>query len=999
MSRRRPRLMLPLRAAFVSALLGGLAAGHAVAADLLPSFPAVEPASAPATFRLKGGFTMDLLAAEPLVSSPVAVVYDEDGAAYVAEMRDYPYTDKATHQAWKDNTTDAPIGRIRKLIDRDGDGRFDESYIFAEGLSWPSGLCVWRGGLIVTATPEILYLKDTDGDHRADERRILVSGFRKYNVQALMNSPLWGLDNRVTVTGGTNGGQLRRPGEERPPLRFARHDLRIDPRDGTFEIIAGGARFGHTADDWGNRFLCNIRNPAQHVVFDGTRAVRNPLLVAPNPVHDARTPGDTLPVGRISPIEPWRELRARRWTAEGSTLPKSELVAGGVFTSAAGITVYRGAAYPAEYYGQVFVAEVANNLVQRQTIAKDGVTFRIEAADRETEFLASTDLWFRPVNLVNAPDGTLHVIDMYRETIEHPWSIPDDIHARLDLQSGRDRGRIYRLAPPGFKVPKPPRLGSASTAELVATLSNPNSWWRETAQRLLFERQDAAAVPALRALLQGAPGDLTRLPAVWTLDGLAALTEPDLLRALADPSPGLREHAVRLAEPRLAGSAVLRDRIVALAQDAEIRVRYQVAFVAAGMADPRARDVAIAVLRRDVGDKWVRAAALSGAPAGALELARSILADAAIFAQRDATEAVRSLAFMIGAQAKGDGIAALVEAWSAAARAAEARDALWTGLGDGLRQASRPLRALLADHPAAARAADGVLAAAARTAADVSRPEGERVAAVRLVALDDLSRARPILAARLSETAVPTLQSAALKALAGYASTDVVGDLVSSWARFSPAQREESLVALLARRDRAGPVLSAIESGKIAAGQLSLARRNQLLAHIDPAIKTRAERLFGAKAVSARADVVASYQAQLGLRGDSARGAAVFEQVCAACHRFAGRGTELGPNLETVRGWDREKLLLAILDPNREVAPAYLAYTVELADGSSVSGLITEETPGSLKLRRIGGPEETILRQNIRSLSGATASLMPEGLEGAISPAAMADLLSFLSAP
>lgn len=956
MTRRRPISGSLLRAAWLVAAAGWGAATSGFAAERLPSCPAVEPAAAAATFRLKGGFTRDLLAAETLLESPVAVVYDENGAAYVAEMRDYPYTDKATHQAWKDNTTDAPIGRIRKLIDR-------------------------------------------DGDHRADERRTLVSGFRKYNVQALMNSPLWGLDNRVTVTGGTNGGQLRRPSEERPPQRFARRDLRIDPRDGTFAIIAGGARFGHTADDWGNRFLCNIRNPAQHVVFDGTRAARNPLLVAPNPVHDARTPGDTLPVGRISPIELWRELRARRWTAAGSTLPRSELVTGGVFTSAAGITVYRGAAYPAEYYGQVFVAEVANNLVQRQTIAKDGVTFRIEAADRETEFLASTDLWFRPVNLVNAPDGTLHVVDMYRETIEHPWSIPDDIHARLDLQSGRDRGRIYRLAPPGFKVPKPPRLGSASTAELVATLANPNSWWRETAQRLLFQRQDASAVSALRSLLQDAPAELTRLHALWTLDGLAALREADLLRALADPSAGLSEHAVRLAESRLGGSAALRDRIVALAQDPEIRVRYHVAFVASGMADPRAREVALAILRRDVGDKWVRAAALSGAPAGALDLARSILGDARILAQTDAAEAVRSLAFVVGAQAKPESAAALVEAWLGSAAAAELRDPLWSGLGEGLRQAGRALRAVLAGRPAAIRAVDMVLDAAARTAVDSVASEATRVTAIRLVAFDDFPRARPTFAPLLPIGAAPGLQAAALKALAGYAVPEVVDDVLSAWPRFSPVQREEALVALLSRRDRAGAVVAAIESGKIAAGQLSLARRNQLLVHPDPAIKARAERLFGPKAVSGRTEVLAGYRAQLGLRGDPVRGVAVFDQVCSACHRFAGRGTELGPNLETVRSWDREKPLLAILDPNREVAPAYLAYAVELADGSSVSGLIAEENAGSIKVRRIGGPEETILRQNIRSLTGASTSLMPEGLEGAISPAGMAELLSFLTAP
>jgi putative membrane-bound dehydrogenase-like protein len=174
---------------------------------------------------------MDLIAAEPLLASPVAVAYDEDGIGYVVEMRDYPYTDRKTHQAWKDNTTDAPIGRVRKLIDRDGDGVFDESHILADGLSWPTGICCWKGGVFVTATPDIWYLKDTDGDHRADVREKVFTGFRKYNVQAVINSPLWGLDNRITFAGGSNGGQvssLKHPTIS--PLRVARNDLRIDPR-------------------------------------------------------------------------------------------------------------------------------------------------------------------------------------------------------------------------------------------------------------------------------------------------------------------------------------------------------------------------------------------------------------------------------------------------------------------------------------------------------------------------------------------------------------------------------------------------------------------------------------------------------------------------------------------------------------------------------------------------------------------------------------------------
>ena len=176
---------------------------------------------------------MDLLAAEPLVTDPVDMVYDENGLAYVVEMSDYPYTDAKTHQAWKDNTTDAPIGRVRILEDTDGDWRFDRGTIFAEGLSWPTGIACWKGGVFVLATPDIWYFKDTDGDRKADIKRKVFTGFRKYNVQAVMNNPKWGLDHRLYIAGSSNGGSIR-PGEadKAEPTILRRNDFAIDPDTG-----------------------------------------------------------------------------------------------------------------------------------------------------------------------------------------------------------------------------------------------------------------------------------------------------------------------------------------------------------------------------------------------------------------------------------------------------------------------------------------------------------------------------------------------------------------------------------------------------------------------------------------------------------------------------------------------------------------------------------------------------------------------------------------------
>ena len=228
---------------------------------LLRSQP-VEPENTSATFALKDGFTMQLVAAEPLVTDPVAGAFDEDGRLYVVEMNDYPYTDKSTDKPNVERTGDLPIGKVRLLEDTDNDGVFDKSQIFARDFSWPTGIAVYRGGIFVAATPDVWYLKDEDGDGQADTRTKIFSGFRKLNVQAVANNLIWGLDHRIYGAGGTNGGTIINGiNESVPAVTISRNDFCFDPTNPAFELLSGGARFGNTFDDWGNRFICNIRNP------------------------------------------------------------------------------------------------------------------------------------------------------------------------------------------------------------------------------------------------------------------------------------------------------------------------------------------------------------------------------------------------------------------------------------------------------------------------------------------------------------------------------------------------------------------------------------------------------------------------------------------------------------------------------------------------------------------------------------------------------------------
>lgn len=968
--------------------------------EKLPRLPPKEPADALATFRTLDGFRMELIAHEPNVTDPVAIEYDEHGWAYVAEMLDYPYTDKSTDVPNVERTTDLPIGRVRLLRDTDGDGVFDESSIFADQLSWPTGLACWDGGIFVAATPDIWYFKDTDGDHRADVRERVYTGFRKFNVQAVMNNLRWGLDHWIYGAGGTNGGTIRCPDRpEEKPVTLTRHDFRFEPVSRKFEAISGGARFGNTFDDWGNRFLCNIRNPAQHVVLPSHYLARNPYLAVTSTLHDAAAAGDQLELFGVSPPEPWRALRARRWAAEAvPAYPRSELVAAGFFTSASGVTVYRGTAYPEKYRGNIFVADVAGNLIHRLVVTADGVTFAATRGDERAEFVSSTDNWFRPVNFVNAPDGTLHVLDMYRETIEHPWSIPDDIKAQLDLESGRDRGRIYRLAPAGFQAQPPPNLADSTTDELVGCLKRGDAWWRETAHRLIFERQDKSAAAALRRLVNDSAFDLARLHALWSLDGLGELQDADLLHALSDVSPGVREHAVRLAEPRLNENEAIRRRCFELASDRNPRVRYQVAYSLGQCQDDRTVPALGTVAISDGSDEWIRTAVLSSCAERAPDVIAHVVKTAPL--AESVRPVLRQLAQIVGVRQKAT---ELERVWDLVTTGGPAADALvWKtelviGLGAGFRQAGKSFSAALERAgPGAAAIVHNLIDEAARSAHDQSISPELRVQAIQLMSLGDFDDARGNLPDLLDPRQPQSVQLASARVLASFTDPGVVELLLGRWEMSTPALRAEIADAMLSRADRTVAILDAIDAGKVATNYVSSARRALLLKHSNQVIQSRAAALFGTAGTGPRKQVIDEYEPALSLRADPQRGQRVFERECAACHRFAGKGNDVGPDMAAASHHTPDQMLTHILDPNREVSPNYLEYVVALDDGRVITGVIANESATSIVLRRAEGLQETVLRKSITEIRSSGKSLMPEGLETKVSIQEMADLIAFL---
>ncbi len=965
------------------ALAIALAAVPELQAPTLPHLLPIAPETAPGTIRVKKGFRLELAAAEPLVADPVAMAFDENGRLFVAEMRDYPL-----HR-------DDGIGRIKLLVDTDGDGRFDRATVFADGLSWPTAVMWAKGGLFVGATPDILFLEDTDGDGKADRRKVLFTGFASTaptpNVQGLMNSLVWGLDNRIHGASSGNGGEVRSlvdPGARLLDLRGK--DFVIDPRTLAMTAENGGGQHGLSFDDWGHKFVCNNAHHIMAFTYDAHYVGLNPHFSLPPARIDIPVDGPAAEVYRISDEEPWRVLRTS-WRAAGVYAGPVEGGgrASGYFTAASGVTIYRGSAFGSDFVGDAFIAEPAGNLIHRKKVRPSGpILVAARPADEQrTEFVASTDGWFRPVQFANAPDGTLYVADMYREIVEHPTTLPDSIKKQFDLFNGNDRGRIWRLVPDGFRQPPPVRLGPASTAVLVKTLGHPNGWHRDTAARLLYERQDRTAIPRLTELQRRAASPLGRLHALYALDGLGALTESHLVRAFSDRDAGVREHALRLSE-RFLSSAKIWSRVAALADDPAINVRYQLAFTLGLVSRPDKTRALLAIVRRDMEHEWSRAAVLNALTAGVGDVFAAI-SDAEQRRESAAGSAfLRQLAALVGARNDRAEVARVVAFIEGTARTSLAF-ALARSLSDGLSRAGSSVAK-------AGIQLTSLLTKARQLVADHEAAEATRLRAVELFALAPYPDAAATLLPLLDSAQVEPVQLAALSTLDRFTTAAALAPaLLERMTRLTPRPRREAIGILVKRPDRAMALLSSVSAGTLSRSELTLSQVNTLRQHGDQRVSDLARRVFEVKP-SSRPEVIRRYTPALSLRGSRDRGKTLFEQRCSACHRLEEIGHALGPDLVASKAGGREAIMISILDPNRDLQPNYLAYIVETKDGNTLVGLVVAESPSGVTLRQAFGAETAIARADIKAMRSQNESLMPQGIEEGLEPQDLADLLEFV---
>ena len=965
-------------------------------ASQLKPVPAKSPAESLKSLQLRDGFRAALVATEPLVHDPIAVDFDENGRMFVVQC---PRYNSYVLDEFE------PRGSIAMLEDTDGDGRFDESSIFAGDFSYPTAVACWDGGLFVGDAPDLLYLKDTDGDGKADERRVVLTGFGSDRAgEAHLNSFRWGFDNRFHISTNLSGGDVRVGSDESAkPVSTRRRGILLDPRDlSKFELTSGGGQHGMSMDDFGRKFVCSNSVPAQTLVYDDRYIARNPHLAAPNAAVDIAPEGKFTKLYRITPPEPWRELRTRlRRTGKfrGSDEGGKPF---GFFTGATGITIYRGDAWPESHRGNLIVGDVANNLIYRANLESNGVSLTARRADPEAEFAASRDIWFRPVQFANAPDGSLFVLDMYRELIEGAAFLPPEFFEFLNVVGGHDRGRIYRIVPDGYQQRPTPKLGEASTGELVTLLEHPNGWHRDTASRLIYERQDQAVVVPLRRLARNSKLPAGRMTAMHSLAGLRALNEETVLRGLGDKDPRVRIQAARLAEQFAASSADVRFMLIAMTStEKNSDVRYQLAFSLGSFEQSRQRNHALSRLAiADGADSWMRLAIQSSLASGAEDVLQILLANKEFRTTAHGKTLLSSLVKQISAADRPFEIAATIRELNTLAEAdASLSESLVRDL-IGSRQGEDRQKLLEAASGKTAALVGQLVADARRvvdTPVDKATKLDDRIRAVSTLGLgnftDDADRFRDLMSLRES----PRVQLAALDTLAGFGNAEIAELLIEAWPELGPTVRSRVTETLCTRPSWTLSLLDAVSAGDIGQKEVSPTRVALLKVHPDEAVRRKVGEVFTSANRSKRSDVVAAYQPALKLKGDADRGRMLFRKNCSACHRLEGFGTAVGADLKAISDRGDASVLLNILDPNREVKPKFVSYVVVTNDGRVASGMIVAENANSLTIRSLDGKESVIQRIDIDTLRGTGLSFMPEQLEKELDLQGMADVLSYLT--
>jgi len=932
----------------------------------------LDPQQGLAAWKVRKGFRVELVAAEPLLMDPVAIDWGLDGRLWVAEMADYPLGMDGKGKSG---------GRIRVLEKSDPDGPYNRSTVFLEGLNFPNGIVTWKEGVIVTAAPEIFYAADTDGDGICDRKTILFSGFHEGNQQLRMNGLRWGLDGWLHCASGSHTPNYGKQSQVHGHLTgkdipLGSRDFRFHPATGELEPLSGPSQFGRNNDDWGNWFGVQNSYPLWHYVLDDAYLRRNSHLIIP---EARKLLTESNP--RVFPVA---EIRKQ-------PNPHTRV---GRFTSACSGMVYRDQWLNwGDDQAHAFTCEPVHNLVQHNVLFRDGESFHIErdVSGETPDFLASTDSWCRPVMVRTGPDGALWVVDMYRYLIEHPQWVPAAAQKEIApyLRLGDGRGRLYRIVPEQAPARTIPDIRNASAQELVALLEHPNGWIRDAVQQKLMTSTGTAAVPLLKDLLRTTPHPRARLHAMYTLHAIRpGLDSSELTALLNDSSPDIRRHALKLAERHSLENAALATAIRKCSTDPDAAVRLQLACSLGEWKSPIAVQLLSDLLKNPESNFWMTAALFSSLNdekiTPVIDAFNKLSLEQPVVQKRYADLLGQAVAFGVRApiqenirasQAENENFARALISLAAVDKSPHRVQILKSLDANAVTRIHRQAREMLS----AQSAPSWMLAMGVELL--FHRPDG-------IVADQEL------VATLLGQTISSDLASALVRHLGRQRGPEYGKIMLMGWPGYLPAVRNLAMEVWASRPEWHPLLLEAIDKEIIHPQEISLSLQQQFVANGKSATARGLQERFEATRTNGLQSAVRSEI--LKLAGNVTRGREVFRKNCVDCHQFQGQGIQVGPNLASITGRTPENLLDAILTPNQAIEPKYLSYAVAMEDGRTLSGIIDSDSGNSLVLLKAKGERTPILRNEIEELRSTGKSLMPEGFDKTISSQELADLIRYL---
>ena len=945
--------------------------------------PALPPAEAQKRFVVPEGFEVRLFAAEPDVINPVAMAWDERGRLWVVELYEYPLGAPPGTK---------PRDRIKILEDTTGSGHADKVTVFADGLNLATGIQLGYGGVFVGQAPDLLFLEDTKNTGVADKRTVLMTGFGLEDRHELLNGFTWGPDGWLYMTHGVfTHSKVKIPEASAPGVEVTAAVARYHPRTKKFEVFADGTSnpWGVDFDRYGNAFVSAC-------------VIDHLFHMAPGGIYvrQGGTPANPYSYELLPSIVDHKHHMA----------------------AYAGIQVYQGDQFPAEWRGEVLFGNIHQNAINHDHLTPNGSSFKAKA---EKDFLTTSDGWFRPVSEQVGPDGALWIADWYDK-------YPCYQNAQADPEGvDRERGRIWRVVytgrKSGAKVPSRPEvkmdLGKLSTEKLVPLLAHSNVWQRRMAERLLAERRDPAAITPLKQMVASGATLEARLFALWTLHSSEQLEDGTLTGLFLDKEAALRAWSARLAGERRSGSEDIISGLQTLARDPDPSVRLAVATAArqfvsgsltvdtplpesADVIDPSRIIVALATASSDTQDPlipfmiWEAAEPLAARdPAPGLswladngvgymplsgKLARKLMRR--IYDLQDVQKLNLAVEFLGRIAGTDDAFTSavldgLIEGQSASslkptAKADATLAKLTSGSNKGVADRAQRLGTLWGDTSSVQASVDQIN--------DVKASVDDRLKAIEVVRKLKTDAARNAMLQLISQPNPSPLVLEAIRALGEIGGENVGDDLVQRWKSFTPEAREAVVQMLASRKRWAFSLLGAIENKSIAVNELPASVVRTLTQSKDDGIRLRAINDIGRvrppdadklKIIAVKKKMILDGQADL------KAGHEIAKKTCLVCHKFYGEGAEVGPDLTGSGRSTLDALLANVIDPNQVVGKGYENVEVETKDGRSLSGRMVENTDSHVKLLSIGPKEDVIPKPDIVSLRVSQLSVMPEGLE------------------